>query len=74
MEKKMEKMLKKMYEDYYKIEEEESLNFLNSYDVQEAQEIELIDEEENYTCYVKEMFCNIDDILDLEYKRGAVKY
>ena len=58
----MEKMLKEMYEDYYEIEEEELLDFLNSYVVQEAQEIELVDEEENYTCNVKEMICYIEDI------------
>ena len=37
--------------------------FLNSYhDVLEAQEIELVDEEENYSRNVKEMVCDIDDI------------
>ena len=39
MERKMEKILKEMYGDYYEIEEEESLDFLNLYNVSEAQEI-----------------------------------
>jgi len=48
------------------------LNFLNSFDVPEAEEVEL-DEEENYVCHVKEMLCDDDDISE-EYKRAAVEY
>ena len=48
-----------MYEDYYEIEQKESLDFLNSYD---AQEIELVDEEENYAYNIKEIVYDIDDI------------
>ena len=55
------------------LEEEESLDILNSYAVQEAQEIELVDKEENYACNVKEMVCDINDI-SIEYKRRVVEY
>ena len=48
------------------------MDFLNSY-VLEGQEIELLDEEENYACNVNEMICDIDDI-SAEYKKGAVEY
>jgi len=41
--------------------------------VPKAEEIELVDEEENYVCYVKEMLCDVDDISG-EYKRTAVEY
>ncbi|KYN26924.1 hypothetical protein ALC57_03696 [Trachymyrmex cornetzi] len=68
MKRKMEKMLKDMYENYFEIEVEEALYFLNLYDVPEAQEIELVDEEENYACNVKEMVCDIDDV-SAEYIR-----
>jgi len=51
MERKIEKILKEIW-TCYKIEEEKSLDFLNSYDVSEAQEIEFIDEEKNYACNV----------------------
>jgi len=41
-------MLKQMYQDRYEIKlEEKSLDFLNSFDVPEA-EVELVDEEENH--------------------------
>jgi len=73
MEKKLEDMLKEIYEDQCKIEEKESLDFLNSFDVSEAEEVKLVDEEENYACRVKEMLCDVDDISE-EYKRAAVEY
>jgi len=47
--------------------------FLNSFDISEAEEVELVDEEENYACPVKEMICDVDDISG-EYKRAAVEY
>jgi len=73
MEEKLEDMLKEIYEDRCEIEEEESLDFLNSFDVLEAEEVELVDEEENYVCHVKEMLCNVDNI-SRENKRAAVEY
>jgi len=36
-----------------------------------AEEVELVDKEENYACHVKEML--YDDILG-EYKKAAIKY
>jgi len=48
------------------------LDFLNSFNVLEAEEVELVDEEKNYACHVKEMLCDVD-ILG-EYKRAAVEY
>jgi len=61
IEEKLEDMLKEIYEDRYEIKEKKSLNFLNSFDV-EAEEVELVDEEENYSCHVKKMLCDINDI------------
>jgi len=43
-----------MYGDRYEIKKEKSLDFLNSFDVPET-EVKLVNEEENYTCHVKEM-------------------
>jgi len=56
-EQKLEDMLKEIYEDQCEIEEEKSLDFLNSFDVPKA-EVELINEEENYAYHVKEMLCD----------------
>jgi len=49
------------------------LDFLNLFDVPETEEVELVDEEENYACHVKEMLCDVDDI-SREYKRAGVEY
>jgi len=49
------------------------LDFLNSFDVPEPEEVEPVDEEENYACHVKEILCDVDDISG-EYKRAAVEY
>jgi len=68
----LEDMLKEIYEEC-EIEEEESLDFLNSFDVPEAEEVELVDEEENYACLLKEILCDVDNISG-EYKRAAVEY
>jgi len=75
MEEKLEDMLKEIYEDRCEIEEEESLDFINSFDVPKAEEVdeELVNEEENYACHVKEMLCDVDNISG-EYKRVAVEY
>jgi len=72
MEEKLEDMLKEIYEDRCEIEKKESSDFLNSFDVPKAEEVELVDEEENYVCHVKKMLCDVDDISG-EYKR-AVEY
>lgn len=57
MGQKTELMLKEMYENGYEMEEKEkeSLDFQNPFNVLETEEIELIDEEENYACNVKEI-------------------
>jgi len=70
MEEKLEDMFKKIYEDRCKIEE--SLDFLNLFDVPETEEVELVDEEENYACHVKKMLCDVDDISG-KYKSVAVE-
>jgi len=49
------------------------LDFLNLFDVPEAEKVKLVDEEENYACHVKKMLCDVDDISG-EYKRAAVEY
>jgi len=38
------------------------LDFLNSFDVPGSEEIQLVDEEKNYACHVKEMLCDVNDI------------
>jgi len=75
IKKKLEDILKEIYEDRCKIEEEELLDFINSFDVPEAKEEdkEFVDKEENYACHVKEMLCDVDDISG-EYKRATVEY
>jgi len=68
MEEKLEDMLKEIYEDWCEIWCEKRKNhwtFLNSFDVPdvpEAEEVELVNKEENYTCHIKEMPCDVDDI------------
>jgi len=47
------------------------LDFLNSFNVPEAEEVELIDE--NYACHIKEMLCDVNDI-SKEYKKAEVEY
>jgi len=42
MKEKLEDILKEIYEDQCEIEEEESLDFLNSFDVLETEEVELV--------------------------------
>jgi len=39
MEQKLEGMLKQIYKDRYEIEENKSLDFLNSFDIPEAEEV-----------------------------------
>jgi len=73
MGQKMEVMLKEMYEDGYDMEEEESLDFQNAFDVPETEEIELTDEQENYAFNVKEILCDVNTI-PVKYKREAVQY
>jgi len=73
MEEKLEDILKEVYEDRCEIKEEESMDFLNPFDVPKAEEIEFVDKEENYTCHVKEMLCDVDDISG-KYKRAVVEY
>jgi len=48
------------------------LDFLNSFDIPEAEEIELV-KEENYACHLKGMICDVDDI-SRKYKRAAAEY
>jgi len=39
----------------------------------EEEEVEFVDEEENYACPIKEMIYDVDDISG-KYKRAAVEY
>jgi len=55
-------------EGRYEIEEKESLGFISK-----AEEIELIDEEENYAYNIKQISCDVDNI-PIEYKREVVEY
>ncbi|XP_026828431.1 uncharacterized protein LOC113562649 [Ooceraea biroi] len=70
---KIENMLQKMYEDKYEIEEEDSLDFENSFDIPETEPVAEKEENENEITYVKEMICVNDDI-PIEYKRNAVEF
>ncbi|EZA53597.1 hypothetical protein X777_06954 [Ooceraea biroi] len=48
---KIENMLQKMYEDKYKIEEEDSLDFENSFDIPETEPVAEEEENENEITY-----------------------
>jgi len=49
------------------------VDFLNLFDIPEAEEVKPVDEEENYACHVKEMLYDIDNI-SREYKKATVEY
>lgn len=73
---KIQVMLQEMYEDRCEIEEEESLDFENSFDIPEVEVVtdnENDENEEDTNCNVKEIEC-INDQIPFEYKKCAVDF
>jgi hypothetical protein len=72
---KMENLLQNIYENELEVEEEESLDFENSFDISETNLItdEEWNEAEQPTYDVKEMTCE-NDMIPIEYKRRAVEF
>lgn len=71
---KIECMLKETQDKLYEIEEMESLDFQNSFDVPEAEQIDEEEEEQEFETYpVKLLKCDNDGV-SIEYKKSAVEY
>ena len=75
IQQKVENLLQNIYENELEVEEEESLDFENSFDISEASLItdEEWNEAEQPTYDVKEMTC-ANDMIPIEYKRRAVEF
>jgi len=62
MEEKLEDMLKEIYEDWCEIEEEEIIKFLKFIWHTRSRRNRTCRWRKNYTCHIKKMLCDVDDI------------
>ncbi|XP_011171665.1 uncharacterized protein LOC105204314 [Solenopsis invicta] len=75
VQRKVQNLLQNIYENELEVEEEESLDFENSFDISETNLItnEEWNEAEQPTYDVKEMTCE-NDMIPIEYKRRVVEF
>ncbi|XP_025157510.1 uncharacterized protein LOC112589243 [Harpegnathos saltator] len=73
---KIEYLLKEIeHEEEFKIEEEETLDFYNTYEVPEAENIDLLEENERKEYLPEEVICSSVEVgISNDYKRQVVEY